>query len=102
MRIWFLVRMRPGSTAYRHTLFRVATRTLVRASSFRIRKDATMLWIDDGSSLEVHVDAASGDQQVDLISSRNAAKPFQHIAQKNPRIYFDRSLDGRVDKSRRA
>src|SRR5437879_5156094 len=56
------------------------------ASSFYIRKDSNLLWLDDRSSAEVHVDAACGDQPVDLASFRSAASPFQQITQKNPRI----------------
>jgi hypothetical protein len=54
--------------------------------------------LDDRGGTEVHVDAARGDQQIDLVRFRNKARPVQQVAQKDPRLCFDHGFYGRVDK----
>lgn len=98
VRIGHLDRQSTDPTPSRHAVLHLAMRALVCASSFRIGEDANLLRLDDRGGTEVHVDAARGDQQIDLVRFRNKARPVQQVAQKDPRLCFDHGFYGRVDK----
>src|ERR1035441_7861878 len=89
MRIRRLSGRAADASAGRQTFLQLMTSELVCGSNFCVGKDANLVWLDDRGCAKVHVDAATCDQQVNLVRFRNAADLFQQLLQKYSWLCFD-------------
>src|SRR5664279_6436460 len=96
MRIRRLSGRAADASAGRHTFLQLMTSELVCGSNFCVGKDANLVWLDDRGCAKVHVDAATCDQQVNLVRFRNAADLFQQLLHKYSWFCCDYGFDGGV------